>query len=180
MYISKMTVPRRTFLQGLGAAVALPFLDAMLPALRAQMEAHRANPACANCHKLMDPLGFALENFDGVGAWRSREGGAAIDASSVLADGTNVNGVVTLRQWLLGRPDMFVGTVTEKMMIYALGRGLTASDMPTVRAVVGEGRAARYSFSSIVLGIVTSTPFQMRMKPYPDGEDTAIRAAAAH
>jgi mono/diheme cytochrome c family protein len=133
--------------------------------MREQLESHRANPACANCHKLMDPLGFALENFDGVGAWRSREGQASIDAASVLADGTTVDGVVALRQWLLGRPEMFVGTVTEKLLIYALGRGLTATDMPSVRAIVRDARPGHYAFGSIVHGVVTSTPFQMRIKP---------------
>ena len=133
--------------------------------MREQMDAHRANPACANCHKLMDPLGFALENFDGVGAWRGREGQAPIDAAVVLADGTKVDGVVALRQWLLARPEMFVGTVTEKLMIYALGRGLTATDMPSVRAIVRDARPTNYAFGSIVHGVVTSTPFQMRIKP---------------
>jgi hypothetical protein len=133
--------------------------------MREQLEAHRANPACANCHKLMDPLGFALENFDGVGAWRAREGEVPVDAGSVLADGTRVEGVVALRQWLLARPEMFVGTVTEKLLIYSLGRGLTAADMPSVRAIVRDARSSNYAFGSIVHGVVTSTPFQMRIKP---------------
>jgi hypothetical protein len=133
--------------------------------MREQMEEHRANPVCANCHRLMDPLGFAMENFNGVGAWRTKDGPTPIDASSQLADGTKVNGVVTLRQALTRRPERFVGTMTEKLMTYALGRGLVASDMPAVRQIVSSAAPNNYRFSSIVLGIVNSVPFKMRMKP---------------
>lgn len=145
--------------------------------MREQMLAHRANPTCANCHRLMDPLGFAMENFDGVGAWRVKDGPSVIDATSQLADGTNVDGVVALRNSLLRRPDMFVTTATEKLLTYALGRGLVYYDMPAVRRIVNDAGTGGYKFSSIVLGIVNSVPFQMRMKPYPDGEDPALRAA---
>jgi hypothetical protein len=131
--------------------------------LRDRMEEHRANPACATCHKLMDPIGFALENFDAVGKWRTRDGGAAIDASGQLADGTAVNGVVTLRQALLKRPEIFVSTMTEKLLTYAVGRPLTHDDMPAVRAVVRDAARAGDRFSSLVLGIVNSVPFQMRV-----------------
>jgi mono/diheme cytochrome c family protein len=133
--------------------------------MREQMEEHRANPVCANCHRLMDPLGFAMENFNGVGAWRTKDGPTPIDASSQLADGTKVSGVVTLRQALTRRPERFVGTMTEKLMTYALGRGLVASDMPAVRQIVSSAAPNNYRFSSIVLGIVNSVPFKMRMKP---------------
>jgi hypothetical protein len=126
------------------------------------MAAHRANPVCASCHKVMDPVGFALENFDAVGAWRTEEPGGPIDASGQLADGTAVDGVATMRQAILDRPDVFVGTMTEKLMTYALGRGIRAQDMPAVRQVVRDAAAADYRFSSIVLGIVRSVPFQMR------------------
>jgi hypothetical protein len=112
----------------------------------------------------MDPLGFALENFDAVGRWRLRDEGHAIDASGQLADGTRVDGVVSLRQALLKRPDVFVGTLTEKLLTYSLGRGLDYYDMPAVRAIVREASADNSRFSSIVLGIVKSVPFQMRMK----------------
>jgi mono/diheme cytochrome c family protein len=145
--------------------------------MREQMEGHRANPACANCHRLMDPLGFALENFDGVGAWRVKDGPTRIDATSQLADGTRVDGVVSLRNAILRRPDMFVTTATERLLTYALGRGLAYYDMPAVRTVVTGAASSDYAFSSIVLGIVNSVPFQMRMKPYPDGGDPALRAA---
>jgi uncharacterized protein DUF1592/uncharacterized protein DUF1588/uncharacterized protein DUF1585 len=131
--------------------------------LRERMEQHRASPTCAGCHKVLDPLGFALENFDGVGAWRSREAGLPIDASGLLADGTKVDGVVALRNALVGRSDIFVQTLTEKLMIYALGRGLQHYDMPVVRDVVRHAAKQDYRFSSLVMGIVTSPPFQMRV-----------------
>ena len=131
--------------------------------LRERMEQHRASPTCAGCHKVLDPLGFALENFDGVGAWRSREAGLPIDASGLLADGTKVDGVVALRNALVGRSDIFVQTLTEKLMIYALGRGLQHYDMPVVRDVVRHAAKQDDRFSSLVMGIVTSTPFQMRV-----------------
>ncbi|PWT80603.1 MAG: hypothetical protein C5B57_12000 [Blastocatellia bacterium] len=132
--------------------------------MREQMEAHRANPVCATCHKIIDPLGFALENFDAVGAWRERDAGAPVDASGQLADGTRVHDVVTLRQALLKRPEVFAGTFTERLMTYALGRGLAYYDMPAIRSIVREAAGRNYAFSSIVLGIVESTPFEMRMK----------------
>ena len=130
--------------------------------MREQMAEHRANPVCASCHKVMDPIGFALENFDAVGAWRTREAGQPIDASGELANGTKVDGVVTLRQALLSRPEMFVGTMTEKLLTYALGRGLDYHDMPVVRAIVRGAAANDYRFSSLIFGIVHSAPFQMR------------------
>jgi mono/diheme cytochrome c family protein len=129
--------------------------------MREQMEAHRANPTCAACHKMMDPLGFALENFDGVGAWRSREGNTPVDASAQLVDGTPVDGPASLRQALRNRPTAFVATLTEKLLTYALGRGLTYHDMPAVRAIVEKAGERDYRFSRIVMGIVTSVPFQM-------------------
>jgi len=133
--------------------------------LREQMAEHRTNPTCATCHKVMDPVGLSLENFDAVGAWRTQEAGAPIDVSGQLADGRPVDGVVTLRQAILDRPELFVGTMTEKLMIYALGRGVSAEDMPEVRRVLREASAHDYRFSSLVLGIVKSVPLQMRVKP---------------
>jgi mono/diheme cytochrome c family protein len=131
--------------------------------LRERMERHRASPTCAGCHKLMDPLGFALENFDAIGAWRTREAGVAIDASGQLADGTSVDGVVALRSALLARSDVFVRTLTEKLMIYGLGRGLQYFDMPVVRDIVRQAERQQYRFSGIMMGIVTSPQFQMRV-----------------
>ena len=133
--------------------------------MRERMEEHRSNPYCAGCHQIMDPIGFALENFDAVGAWRAREGGThgtPIDASGRMLDGAKVNGPVELRQALLSQPEIFVGTMTEKLLIYALGRGLANYDMPTVRAIVRDASKQDYRFSSLILGIVRSTPFQMR------------------
>jgi hypothetical protein len=133
--------------------------------VRERLEVHRRNPACAGCHRMIDPAGLALENFDAVGAWRTRDGGTRgtpVDASGQLVDGTKVDGVVALRQALMRDPEIFVGTVTEKLLTYALGRGLGAADMPAVRAIVRDARRDNYRFSSIVLGIVRSAPFQMR------------------
>jgi len=130
--------------------------------VRGRMEQHRANPACAGCHKVMDPLGLALENFDAVGAWRTRDSGLPIDASGELTDGTKISGVTELRAALLKRPDVLVGTVTEKLMTYALGRSLEAEDMPAVRTIVRTSAREGYRFSALVRGIVNSVPFQMR------------------
>jgi mono/diheme cytochrome c family protein len=132
--------------------------------MRAQMERHRSSPACASCHQVMDPIGFALENFDVVGAWRTRDAaGLPIDAADALTDGTTVDGVAGLRAALLRRPDVFVQTFTEKLMVYALGRGLTYEDMPQVRKIVRDAAAKGYRFSALAQGIVDSVPFQMRI-----------------
>jgi len=132
--------------------------------VREQMAEHRANPTCASCHKIMDPIGFALDNFDAVGAWRSEDAGAPIDASGELSDGTRIDGVVALRKAILARPDQFAGTMTEKLLVYALGRGLDHQDMPVVRTIVRTAAVQDYRFSSLILGVVDSVPFQMRMK----------------
>ena len=131
--------------------------------VREQLELHRANPNCAACHNNIDPVGFALENFDADGKWRdqTREG-LQIDSAGILADGTPVDGPAALRDALLANPEVFAGTVTEKMLIYALGRGLTPADMPVVRSIVRNAAEHEYSLVSIVLGIVDSYPFQMR------------------
>jgi mono/diheme cytochrome c family protein len=130
--------------------------------IRAQMEEHRNNAVCASCHKLMDPLGFAMENFDAVGRWRTRDNGSPFDASGQFLDGARLNGVEGLRQALVSHPGIFVGTLTEKLLTYALGRGLDAHDMPAVRKIVRESAGHDYRFSTLVLGIATSVPFQMR------------------
>jgi mono/diheme cytochrome c family protein len=132
--------------------------------MREQMEQHRANPVCASCHKLMDPLGFALENFDAIGRWRVRDLGKTVDVSSELFDGTKIDGAVDLRRSVLRRSDVFVATMSEKLLTYALGRGLTAQDMPAVRAIRSKAAARDYRFSSLVLGVVESLPFQMTIK----------------
>ena len=142
----------------------LPATGDVPKTLRAQMELHRASPVCASCHKVMDPIGFAMENFDAVGAWRTREPGGPIDASGQLADGTRISGVVELRRAIAAHPENFVRTMTEKMLIYALGRGVEPYDMPTVRRVVRGARQDDYRFSSLVRGIVHSPAFEMRVK----------------
>ena len=136
--------------------------DGKVLSLRERMERHRADPVCAGCHKAMDPIGFALESFDGVGRWRSTEDGAPINTSGTLFNGANVDGIVGLRRTLVAQPEIFVGVMTEKLLTYALGRGLEYYDMPAVRKIVRDGRSKDYRFSSIVLGIVRSTPFQMK------------------
>jgi hypothetical protein len=136
--------------------------DGRVLSLRERMEKHRANPVCAGCHRVMDPIGFALESFDGVGHWRATEDGAAIDTSGTLFNGATVDGINGLRQNLVARPEIFVGVMTEKMLTYALGRGIEYYDMPAVRKVLQDARGKNFRFSSIVLGIVRSTPFQMK------------------
>ena len=133
-----------------------------LASVRDRLAAHRSNPQCAACHRVMDPLGFALENFDAVGAWRTEDQGAPIDASDTLVDGTRVAGPIELRQSLLRRPETFVTAFTEKLLVYALGRGIDHNDMPAVRAIVRGAAADDYKFASIVLGIARSVPFQLR------------------
>ena len=133
--------------------------------LRERMETHRKNPACSVCHASMDPVGFALENFDAIGGWRTRDAGAPIDASGTLPDGTTLNGPADLRRALLEHGDQVVAAVTEKLLTYALGRGLEYFDQPAVRQILREAAPTEYRWSAMILGIVKSTPFQMRMRP---------------
>ncbi len=131
--------------------------------VREQLERHRTPLACAGCHRVIDPPGFALEHFNSVGQWRETlENGAPIDAGGVLADGTKVDGPAALRQAILSRPDAFATVLTERMMTYALGRGVEPSDMPVVRKIVAQAARDGYRFGSIISGIVESAPFQMR------------------
>ena len=132
--------------------------------VRARMEEHRSNPTCAACHKIMDPIGFSLENFDLTGKWRAADGNTAVDAAGELVDGTKLNGPATLREALLSRSNAFVTTVTEKLMTYAVGRGVRYYDEPALRTVIRDAEKQDYRFSSLVLGIVRSAPFQMRVK----------------
>jgi hypothetical protein len=136
--------------------------DGKIPPLRERMEKHRAAPQCAGCHRVMDPIGFALENFDATGRWRAKEDGRAIDASGTLFTGASLDGVVGLRREIAKRPEVFIGVLTEKMLTYALGRGLEYYDMPAVRKIVADARGSQYRFSSIVLGVTRSVPFQMK------------------
>jgi len=155
----------------------LPESTAEKLSMRARMERHRADPACAGCHQLMDPIGLVLERYDGVGRWRNEDNGEVVaDYGSpihVLRDFGPINGPEDLRAAILSQPERFVRTGTEKLMTYALGRALTAADMPAARAIVRQAAEADYRFSALVLGVVTSDAFQMRMA----GTDTASRVA---
>jgi hypothetical protein len=139
------------------------------------MVRHRANPACASCHARMDPIGFALENFDAVGRWRDQDGGKPIDVSSTLADGTKVNGVAGVRDLILRNPERFVNAVTQKLLMYGIGRNVQYYDAPAVRAIVTEAAKSDYTFSSLVLGVVKSVPFQMRTVKPEKNSQTALK-----
>jgi hypothetical protein len=132
--------------------------------IRERLDSHRGSPACSGCHRLMDPLGFAMENFDAVGAWRTFDAGQPVDASGLLMDGSAIDGAAELRDALLADPGLFAATFTEKLLIYALGRGLQHYDMPMVRRLLDETEPGDYRFSDLVLGIVESVPFQYRVK----------------
>jgi len=136
--------------------------------LRQQMELHRKNPVCASCHSKMDPLGFSLENFDAVGAWRTTSAGKAIDPSGVLPDGTKFAGPTGLQGVLLAQKDQFVEAFTERLMTYALGRGVDAVNQPSIRAIRAAAAKDDYRFDDIVLGIVQSVAFTMRRTPNHD------------
>ena len=163
----------------------VPQLEASAPkdrpsTVREQLELHRANPACATCHRNIDPIGFALENFDAVGQWQDKtKEGLKIDNVGVLFDGTPVDGPIALRKALLAKPEVFVGTVTEKMMIYALGRGLDPVDMPAVRNIMRGAAKNNYAMQSIILGIVQSPAFQMRTKLTHTSGTKAVTQTAA-
>ena len=142
------------------------------PTMRQMLEVHRRNPTCAACHRIFEPVGIALENFDAVGTWRTLEEGTPIDASGQLVDGTKVSGVVDLRNSLIRYSDQFTRVVTEKLLTYALGRGVEEHDMPLVRSIVRQAAPGKYRFSSLALGIVKSPAFQMNMKPVVRAEQT--------
>src|SRR6266849_3351761 len=129
------------------------------PTMRQTMEAHHTNPACATCHQIFEPIGLALENFDAVGAWRTEDEGSPIDATGVL----------------VRYSDQFLRVVTEKLLTYALGRGVEYQDMPMVRSIVRDSAGSKYKFSSLVLGIVKSAPFQMNMKTTERNQQRAAR-----
>jgi hypothetical protein len=136
--------------------------------LRERLAEHRANPVCATCHDVMDPIGLGLENFDAVGKWRTREPGGNIDAHGQLVDGTPIDGAAALREALTADPEQFARVFTEKLLTYALGRGLEASDMPTVRRIVREAEDEDYRFSALVKGIANSAPLRMRRAQDPN------------
>jgi hypothetical protein len=132
--------------------------------LRERLEMHRTQPVCASCHKIMDPIGFSLENFDMIGKWRTTDGGVPINSSGVLVDGTPLNSPADLRKALLSRSDTFVTASTEKLLTYGLGRGIDYNDMPAVRTIVRDASKNGNRFSALVMGVVKSAPFQTRMK----------------
>ena len=143
--------------------------DGKILSVRQQMEQHRANPVCATCHSRMDPLGFALDNFDAIGKWRTTSGAAntSIDSSGALPDGTKFQGPAGLRKVLLSQPEQFVTTVTEKLLTYALGRGIEYYDEPAIRKIMRDAAASDYRWSSLIAGVVKSDPFQMRRSRKP-------------
>jgi hypothetical protein len=143
--------------------------------LRARLESHRAKPGCSQCHGVIDPIGLALENFDGIGRWRTADAETPIDASTVLPSGAAIDGPVELRRQLVARPDMFAQVVTEKLMMYALGRELEYFDMPQVRAVVREAANEDYKWSSVVRGVVRTDAFRMQG---PAHEQQPVAAAS--
>ena len=131
--------------------------------MKEAMQAHRANPACAGCHAKMDPIGFALENFDALGRWRAEENGRPLEVTSALPDGTIVDGVEGVRQLVLRDPALFVEAMTSKLLMYALSRNIQHYDQPTIRVIARESARENYTFASLVLGVVNSVPFQSRM-----------------
>jgi hypothetical protein len=146
-------------------ALPEPAGETARPTMRARMETHRKNPMCAACHARMDPLGFALENFNAIGKWRTTEGGSPIDSTGAFPDGTKINNAAEFRQVLLGHRDEFIRTFTEKLLTYALGRGVEYYDMPAVRTIVRDAAPSDYRWSSVILGVVKSAPFQMSAVP---------------
>jgi hypothetical protein len=148
---------------GVNTTLEEPKGGALPPTIRERLAQHRTNATCANCHSVIDPLGFALENFDAIGAWRATdESGKAVDASGNTVSGATVQGLSGLRALLLEQPDQFPATVTAKLLAYALGRRLEYYDRPAVRQIVRDAAASDYQWSSLVMGIVKSPAFQMR------------------
>jgi hypothetical protein len=147
--------------------------------MRERMALHRKDPVCASCHTRMDPLGFALENFNAIGKWRTRDGDAAIDPSGTFPDGSKFANPAEFRSALLAHQDQFVRTFTEKLLTFALGRGLDYYDMPAVRTILRDSAKSDYRWSSVILGVVKSAPFQMRMAN-EGTERPAAKSAGQH
>jgi hypothetical protein len=153
--------------------------DTKTMSIRQQMEAHRKNPSCAVCHVRMDPLGFSLENFDALGKWRTTSDGIPVDASGALPDGTRFQGIVGLRQLIASHQDDFARTFTQKLLAYALGRSLDAHDQPAVRRIARDASRNGYRWSSIIIGVATSTPFTMSTGPGTQSSGTTAAASAS-
>jgi hypothetical protein len=152
--------------------------NAKEPSMRQKMLDHRVRSDCIQCHSMMDPIGFSLENFDGVALWRTEDGGSPVDASGQVFDGTKIDGPSGLRKWLLGYSDQFVEVVAEKLLTYAMGRGVEYQDMPLVRAIARDASHEENRFSALVLGVVKSKAFQMNTKGQ-EPVDTKVQASAA-
>ena len=138
------------------------------------MEMHRKNEPCASCHRIMDPIGFSMENFDAIGHWRVKDGTVTVDNTGFLVDGSRLDGPKAMREALVRYSPQFVRVITEKLMIYGLGRGTEYTDMPLMRSIVHNAEKDRYRFSSLVLGVVKSDAFQMNQK-MAASENTAAR-----
>jgi hypothetical protein len=159
-------------------ALEASIADSAPHSVRERLEQHRKDPVCAGCHAIIDPTGLALENFDPIGRWRDTVAGQKIDASTTLPGGVAIDGPTGLRQALLSRPEIFVSTFTEKLMVYALGRRLEAEDMPTVRRIVRDAARNDYRFSAILLGIVESPQFQQKARFNAGATETVADARA--
>jgi hypothetical protein len=133
--------------------------------LRERLEAHQNSPVCASCHRMMDPIGLSLENFDAIGRWRTKDDGVPVDPTGTLFDGSTLRGPADLKRALTGRQDVIVTVYVERLLTYALGRGVTHHDMPYVRRIVRDSASANNKFSSLVMGVIKSAPFQMKKKP---------------
>jgi hypothetical protein len=155
-----------------------PDPNAKEPTMRKKMEDHRVRPDCTQCHRLMDPIGFALENFDAIGLWRSKDEGTAVDPTTQVFDNTKITSPEELRRWLTtSYDDQFVAVATEKLLTYALGRGVEYRDMPLVRSIARDTVKNNGRFSSVVLGVVKSQPFQMNSRVAPTGATTTTANA---
>jgi hypothetical protein len=153
--------------------------NAREPTMRQKMLSHRVRADCIQCHSLMDPIGFSLENFDGVASWRTLDEGQAIDSTSQVYDGTKIDGPAALRKWLLNYTDQFTQVVAEKLLTYGLGRGVDHQDMPLVRSIARDALKSGGRFSALVLGVVKSKPFQMNAKTVDEGDPSKVGAAPA-
>jgi hypothetical protein len=159
-------------------ALEASIADSTPHSVRERLEQHRKDPVCAGCHAIIDPPGLALENFDAIGRWRDADAGQTIDASTTLPGGIAISGPSGLREAILSRPELFVSTFTEKLMVYALGRRLDTEDMPTVRRIVREAASDDYRFGALVLGIVRSPQFQQKARFAP-GATQAVASNSA-
>jgi hypothetical protein len=155
------------------ALVTEPAVEGRPLSMRDAMAAHRNNPACMSCHSQLDPIGFALEQFDAVGRWRGDDG--SVNATSELPDGTRIDGVAGLKAMILANPERFVSSLAERLLMYALGRNIQYYDLPAVRGIVRHAAGRDYTFKALVEGVVTSVPFRQRLVP----EARQIRSAQA-